>query len=699
MNQVFISYSRINENFARRLAADLDRDELDVWIDVEDIPPGTNWSNAVNEGLNSADVMILIMSPASMASKNVEDEWQYFHSQKMPLIPVLIEPCDNIHYQLARLQYINFIRQEYEAAYDEVLAQLRAAGVDAKRLSDRLAEYEAQRERKIEEKERLRRAIAQLEQEQAEIDRLQNQYDALQAAQAEEDMLEKKIQHVQAEEAEYKKVVEEEKKRATADETEEIPIYDKTRPIPVTVHKPDDPVTSPVNVRSPEEPAARQGLSLPVQGMLITGVVLVLIFVGVLLVPGLLDGDDDGGDSNGDRTFGDTSGDLPVVTDYIALNTSLDGSPTDIEWEENGEILALASESDSVPIFNESFDYVWQQTDGLGSSAARVSWVDRSLVMLTEPSDNVLLSAWDIDDSMFIMDPIEIGTCDSSVALDHYRDYLIIGCDAQVYVNSIFEEEQLSYTLDNDVLQVMIFDPDSLLFGAVDASGAFYFLDHENTQLVEEDLLPDDDLHYVSDWNPDDDVLIVSGLDSGKIWFVDVEDRSLELSEEFLPDTDSPITAVNYSPIDIYAIGHEDGQVEVRFLDEDDDAKVFRPPTPVPVTAIAINSDGDMAVGYGDDDDQALIVWDLYAEPSSDEDDESMDSEEEEDEEDTDGDGLRNSAESDYGTDPDNEDTDGDGLSDGEEVFETGSDPTLHDTDGDGVHDADDSYPLDDNMS
>ena len=40
MNQVFVSYSRKDEIFARQLAADLDRDGLDVWIDVEDIPPG-----------------------------------------------------------------------------------------------------------------------------------------------------------------------------------------------------------------------------------------------------------------------------------------------------------------------------------------------------------------------------------------------------------------------------------------------------------------------------------------------------------------------------------------------------------------------------------------------------------------------------------------------------------------------------------
>ena len=44
MAQVFISYSRADEEIARKIATDLDRLNLDVWIDTDDIPPGVNWS-------------------------------------------------------------------------------------------------------------------------------------------------------------------------------------------------------------------------------------------------------------------------------------------------------------------------------------------------------------------------------------------------------------------------------------------------------------------------------------------------------------------------------------------------------------------------------------------------------------------------------------------------------------------------------
>lgn len=54
---------------------------------------------------------------------------------------------------------------------------------------------------------------------------------------------------------------------------------------------------------------------------------------------------------------------------------------------------------------------------------------------------------------------------------------------------------------------------------------------------------------------------------------------------------------------------------------------------------------------------------------------------------DTDGDGIPDSREDVYETDPFEEDTDGDGLEDGEEIEEFGTDPTDDDSDGDGASD------------
>jgi WD40 repeat protein len=121
MTKVFISYSRKDEEFARQLATDLDRFGASIWLDVDDIPPGVNWSSAVQQGLDTCDTLLLIISPDSMDSGNVTDEWQYFRDEHKPIIPIIYRITPTIHFQLRRIQYVDFMMQDYEIA----LGQLR----------------------------------------------------------------------------------------------------------------------------------------------------------------------------------------------------------------------------------------------------------------------------------------------------------------------------------------------------------------------------------------------------------------------------------------------------------------------------------------------------------------------------------------------------------------------------------------------
>lgn len=128
MPRIFISYSRTDETFARRLATSLSNMGADIWIDVEDIPAGMKWSSAIQQGLDSGDLLIVIISPESMSSRNVEDEWQYYLDNGKPVLPVLLKPA-KIHFQLNRLQYIDFHRQAYDPALHQLYAELRGKGV------------------------------------------------------------------------------------------------------------------------------------------------------------------------------------------------------------------------------------------------------------------------------------------------------------------------------------------------------------------------------------------------------------------------------------------------------------------------------------------------------------------------------------------------------------------------------------------
>jgi hypothetical protein len=129
MKRIFISYSRRDKQFATRLAQSLTNNGADVWIDMEDIPAGVKWSTAIQQGLKTCDIMLVIVSPDSMQSTNVEDEWQYYLDRGKPILPILWRPAD-MHFQLNRIQYIDFHKQSYEVALRELVAEMQRQGID-----------------------------------------------------------------------------------------------------------------------------------------------------------------------------------------------------------------------------------------------------------------------------------------------------------------------------------------------------------------------------------------------------------------------------------------------------------------------------------------------------------------------------------------------------------------------------------------
>ncbi|MBA3871609.1 MAG: SUMF1/EgtB/PvdO family nonheme iron enzyme [Anaerolineae bacterium] len=121
--RIFISYARIDEPFARQLATALSQANADVWLDVDDIPAGMNWSSAIQQGLNQCDLMLAIISPEAMASPNVENEWQWYLDNHKPVIPILWRDAQR-HFQLNRLQYINFKDQPFDNAFSQLTGEI-----------------------------------------------------------------------------------------------------------------------------------------------------------------------------------------------------------------------------------------------------------------------------------------------------------------------------------------------------------------------------------------------------------------------------------------------------------------------------------------------------------------------------------------------------------------------------------------------
>ena len=124
----FISYSREDSEFVLRLAEDLRAVGARVWLDQLDIEPGQAWDSAVEKALVESGRMLLVLSPASAASKNVRNEMSFALEENKVIIPILHRDCA-IPLQLHRIQRVDF-RTDYAHGLNALLTHLASQSAE-----------------------------------------------------------------------------------------------------------------------------------------------------------------------------------------------------------------------------------------------------------------------------------------------------------------------------------------------------------------------------------------------------------------------------------------------------------------------------------------------------------------------------------------------------------------------------------------
>jgi len=90
---IFISYSRRDQEFVTRLASDLNAHVAFVWFDRSTIQPGQKWHDEIMEGIRDCKAFILILSPDSMESQYVREEVNKALELGKTIFPILYRPA------------------------------------------------------------------------------------------------------------------------------------------------------------------------------------------------------------------------------------------------------------------------------------------------------------------------------------------------------------------------------------------------------------------------------------------------------------------------------------------------------------------------------------------------------------------------------------------------------------------------------
>jgi WD40 repeat protein len=114
MSDVFISYSRKDIAFARLLHQVLKDNQLETWIDWQDIPPSADWLAEVYEAIEQADAFIFIISETSIHSEICGMEIFHAAEHNKRMIPIVIGDIDAglVPKELAVLNWIFFDEAE-----------------------------------------------------------------------------------------------------------------------------------------------------------------------------------------------------------------------------------------------------------------------------------------------------------------------------------------------------------------------------------------------------------------------------------------------------------------------------------------------------------------------------------------------------------------------------------------------------------
>lgn len=129
MNQIFISYSRKDVEFARRLTESFAAQDMESWVDWEDIPPSVDWVKEIEKGIEETDFFVFIVSPDSIRSDACAQEVAHAVLNGKRIVPVVARDIDvkEVPSTISHLNWTFFSRplDKYEDVFEKLLTAIR----------------------------------------------------------------------------------------------------------------------------------------------------------------------------------------------------------------------------------------------------------------------------------------------------------------------------------------------------------------------------------------------------------------------------------------------------------------------------------------------------------------------------------------------------------------------------------------------
>ena len=122
--KVFLSYSSLDSQIARRIAVDLHARGIDVWFDQWSLGVGEPFAPAIEAAVAAADYVLVLVTRRSIASGWVAREWQQKGVTDDRVIPLRAEVCD-MPDSLASQHFVDVAGGSYWPGLEQLTRLLR----------------------------------------------------------------------------------------------------------------------------------------------------------------------------------------------------------------------------------------------------------------------------------------------------------------------------------------------------------------------------------------------------------------------------------------------------------------------------------------------------------------------------------------------------------------------------------------------
>jgi len=123
----FVSYSRADTVQVRKIVSELRRRGVNVWVDTENLIPGSPaWEREIERSIRGAEGIIVLLSPESNNSEWVRREISFTEENDKRIFPVLIhgDENDSIPLRLSSHQRVD-LRRNFTSGLDQLAEALK----------------------------------------------------------------------------------------------------------------------------------------------------------------------------------------------------------------------------------------------------------------------------------------------------------------------------------------------------------------------------------------------------------------------------------------------------------------------------------------------------------------------------------------------------------------------------------------------